>query len=198
MRNLFLSFVFAVVLASAPGDALGVPVAYDLDLAGASFGSFIVDPDLAAQMGPSGVALATFSITLDTSAGVLSFAPADLTGGFIEARFIDGVLAGLRSPNGTTAEITTQSGDFGIAIFFDTDATTVAQINPAAAGEGNFTVVSLPAVIPVDDVCCLYGFTPAEQQPHPEHPVPEPSSVLLFLVGSAIVATACSRAPRLA
>jgi hypothetical protein len=177
----------AVLVLLAARSAIGAPTPYTLDLAGSSAGSFVVDPDLAAPLGPSGVALDTYAIVLETSVGTLEFGPGDLTGGFIEARFIDGVLAGLNSPNGTTAEVTTASGDFGIAIFFDSVAPTAALINPALAGEGNFTIVSLPDVTPVDDVCCSYGFAQAGP------PIPEPNSVLMFAAGSVIVAGALAR-----
>jgi hypothetical protein len=183
-RNVGLAVVLMLL---AAGSASGAPILYTLDFAGSSTGSFVVDPDLAAPLGPSGVALDTYTIVLETSVGTLEFGPDDLTGGFVEARFIDGVLAGLHSPNGTTAEVTTASGDYGIAIFLSSLAGTAAEINPAAAGEGNFTIVSLPDVMPVDDVCCSYGFAQAGP------PIPEPSSVLLFAAGAVIVAGAIAR-----
>jgi hypothetical protein len=179
----------AVLTLLAVGSANAAPTPYALDLAGSSTGSFLVDPDLAAPAGPSAVALYDFWLSLDSSVGTLEFGPDDLTAGYIEARFLDGVLAGLRSPTGTTAEVTIPAGDFGVAIFLSALAPTAADIDPANAGEGNFTIVSLPDVLPVDDVCCSYGFT----QSGP--PIPEPGSVFLFVAGAALVAGAI--APRL-
>ena len=161
--------------ASSPLDRQRRVARYTLDLAGSSDGSFVVDSSLAAPVGPSGVPLDDFSISLATSVGVLTFGPADLTGGFIEARFLDGVLAGLHSPSNTTAEVLVP-GHYGIAIFFSALAGTAAEIDPNLAGEGNFTIVSLPSVTPVDDVCCSYGFAPA--------PVPEPGSIFLLMAGA--------------
>jgi hypothetical protein len=180
----------ALVLAAVPGYASAVSTVYTLDLAGTSSGTFTVDPDLAAPVGPSAVSLIDFSITLETSAGSLTFGPADLTSSIIEARFIDGILAGLDGIGTPTAEVTTMSGSFGIAISLSTAANTAAEINPAMAGEGNFTIVSLPALTPVDDVCCSYGFAPAPVV----HPVPEPTATLLFALGSLVVGVACARA----
>lgn len=166
-----------ILLATSTSNAASLT--YTLDLAGSSDGYFVVDSSLAAPVGPSGVALDDFSINLDTSVGVLTFGPGELTGGFIEARFLDGVLAGLRSPSNTTAEVAIP-GNYGIAIFFSALAATAADIDPNFAGEGNFTIVSLPAVTPVDDVCCSYGFAPAE--------APEPHSALLLTVGALVMA----------
>jgi hypothetical protein len=178
MTRLFTSlFVCALILVAA-STASAASVAYTLDLAGSSNGLFVVDPSLAAAVGPSGVALNNFLINLNSSVGLLTFGPANLTGGFIEARFLDGQLAGLRSTANTTAEVLSP-GHYGIAISFNIAAATAAQINPNFAGEGNFTIVSLPSVTPVDDVCCSYGFAPA--------PIPEPAAVFMLLAGALIV-----------
>jgi len=176
-RLFTLLFIFVLVLFAA-STANAASTAYTLDLAGSSNGLFVVDPSLAAAVGPSGVALSSFLLNLNTSVGLLTFGPSNLTSGFIEARFLDGQLAGLRSPANTTAEVFAP-GHYGIAIFFNIAAGTAAQINPALAGEGNFTIVSLPSLTPVDDVCCSYGFAPA--------PLPEPAPIFLLLVGALIV-----------
>ncbi len=175
----------ALILLVAP-TAGAASTTYTLDLAGSSDGSFTVDSSLAAPVGASGVALDDLLINLDTSVGVLSFGLDDLTAGFVEGRFLDGILAGLRSV-GATAEVTIP-GHYGIAIFFSTAAGTAAQINPSLAGEGNFTIVSLPDVTPVDDVCCSYGFAPA--------PAPEPASTLLLAVGFFVAIGACALGKR--
>ena len=166
------------VLVGSP--AFAASTTYTLDLAGSSNGSFTVDSSLAAPVGPSGVPLDDLLINLNTSVGLLSFGLDDLTGGFVEARFIDGVLAGLDSTSNTTAEVLVP-GHYGIAIFFSIAAGTAADINPALAGEGNFTIVSLPAVTPVDDVCCSYGFAPQ---------APEPGVLLLVVAGSLMALAA--------
>ena len=181
--NRTVSLAALLMLVVAPV-ALAVPTAYTLDLAGTSTGSFVVDPELAAPVGPSGVPLSDYSIILNASVGTLEIAPADVTSGFVEARFIDGVLAGLHSPSNTTAEVTIASGDYGIAIFLSALAPSAAAINPAMAGEGNFTIVSLPAVQPIQDICCSYGFEPAGPL------IPEPRSLLMYLAGAALVAAA--------
>ena len=168
----------SLLAASSAGAA---PVTYTLDLAGSSDGSFTVDSSLAAPVGASGVALDDLTINLDTSVGILTFGLGDLTGGFVEARFLDGVLAGLHSVS-ATAEVLVP-GHYGIAIFFSIAAGTAAEIDPNFAGEGNFTIVSLPAVTPVDDVCCSYGFAPAQ--------APEPHALLLVVVAAFAVAAAC-------
>jgi hypothetical protein len=174
MARLLVSALMLLAASTANAASL----TYTLAMASSSDGYFVVDSSLAAPVGPSGVPLDDFLINLNTSVGVLSFGPGDITGGFIEARFLDGVLAGLHSTSNTTAEVTSP-GHYGIAIFFSIHAGTAADIDPALAGEGNFTIVSLPAVTPVDDVCCSYGFAPA--------PIPEPRSVLLLMVGALVV-----------
>jgi hypothetical protein len=173
MTRLFVS----VLMLLATSTAHAASLTYTLDLAGSSDGFFVVDSSLAAPVGPSGVPLDDFLINLDTPVGVLSFGPADLTGGFIEARFLDGQLAGLHSPSNTTAEVTSP-GHYGIAIFFSALAPTAADIDPNFAGEGNFTIVSLPSLTPVGDVCCSYGFAPAA--------IPEPGSIFLLMAGALV------------
>ena len=179
MIRRLLAALILLLVASTAGAA---STTYTLDLAGSSDGHFTVDGSLAAPVGPSAVALDDLLVNLDTSVGVLSFGLGDLTAGFVEARFLDGVLAGLRSV-GATAEVTTP-GSYGIAIFFSALAGTAAEIDPNFAGEGNFTIVSLPDVTPIDDVCCSYGFAPA--------PAPEPASALLLAVGLFGVIGACA------
>jgi hypothetical protein len=184
-RLITLVFVFALMILTA-STVSAASLAYTLNLAGSSDGFFVVDPSLAALLGPSGVALNDFKLNLNTSAGLLTFGPADLTGGFIEARFLDGQLAGLRSVTGTTAEVLVP-GHYGIAIFFKIAAGTAADINPNLAGEGNFTIVSLPSLTPVDDVCCSYGFAPAS--------VPETSSAFLLTLALVVVVAASRYLP---
>src|SRR5262245_52519132 len=162
--------LLAVAILLLASSANAVSTTYTLDLAGTSNGTFAVDSSLAAPVGPSSVPLDDLLINLDTSVGALAFGLGDLTGGFVEARFLDGILAGLHSVS-ATAEVTSP-GHYGIAIFLSIAAGTAAEIDPNFAGEGNFTIVSLPAVTPVDDVCCSYGFAPQ---------APEPEVALLFV-----------------
>ena len=71
MTRRFVSVLILLVTSTASA----APLSYTLDLAGSSDGSFVVDSSLAAPVGPSGVPLDDFSISLATSVGVLTFGP---------------------------------------------------------------------------------------------------------------------------